>query len=1247
MSSKISKDELKVEDKYQKMTPHEHILSLPDTYIGSITTDQLELWVVDSNEKMDKKLITYVPGLYKIYDEILVNARDHAIRESACKTIKVNINQENGEISVFNDGPGIEVEIHKTHKIYVPELIFGNVLTSSNYKQTGKTWGGKNGYGAKLTNIYSTQFCIETIDSKNSKKYIQTFHRNMLEKDKPIITDIKKGESSYTKITFTPDYKRFGLSGMTDDILSLFKKRVYDIAACTYQNVKVYLNDELIKINSFGDYIKLFCSNSKMMGAKMTYSEVNDRWRVGVVYVPGGDSGFTHMSHVNGIWTYSTIGGTHVSHATDQVIKGLMTYIKEKHKDVASKIKPQYLKENMAVFVDCVVEDPSFSSQTKECLTTKVSDFKKRCDISDNFILSIAKSGIVDDAIQMAQFKDLTDLKKLNGKKSTKVRVEKHDPALWAGTKKSHLCRLIITEGDSAKTFALRGRKVIGQEKYGVFPIRGKMLNVREATHDQQQKNEEIKHIMQIMGLRFETVYTEKNLNKLNYGGLLILTDQDPDGSHIKGLVINFIHFYWPSLLKVNGFIQTMSTPLVKVFKKSDKNEKSPTIFYSLSEYDDWKKKQGVNLNKWYSKYYKGLASSDEKEQLEAFSDFNNKLMSYVWETESEKTVELETSKDKEETDDVSDENSESDKETETSKADEHTEIEDTTSKSYSAIILAFSKGHEDDRKRWLGKYDEKLILEPVNQMIPYSDFIDKDLIHFANYNIIRSVPRMTDGLKPSQRKILFTALERKLYEKSKAMKVMTLGSAVSERTNYLHGETSLQEAIVCMAQTYVGSNNLNLFYPAGDFGSRRMGGEDHGAPRYIHTYLSKLTSLIFRQEDEPIFAKVLEDGVYYEPKTYAPIIPTVLINGAHGVGTGYSTHVPCYNPKDIINNILRLMNDQEPNDMIPWYRGFSGKILARDEYSNVAYGKYKIIDENTVKISELPIGKWTVDYEKYLQTLEVDTGTSRKKDDKPSRVKENLQCLKEYINESLPDSVNFTLKFNGNILQQLIKAGTLENRLKLTESKCCSTSNMHLFNAKGVITKYDNVCDIMNDYYDFRLEMYEIRKKHHTRILKNELDINKYKIKFLEDVIKRVIVIEKRKKSDVIKDLIKNGYPRLSKDITAVEPPADVDDDEDDSHTPQTETKIVYKKYNYITDLQLFSLTEDKLAELRNQRDMKQAEYEKYCATLSKDIWREELLELSNAYDKWIDEMDEQNSKSDKSDKKKLSKKSTVKKTK
>jgi DNA topoisomerase-2 len=181
-----------------------------------------------------------------------------------------------------------------------------------------------------------------------------------------------------------------------------------------------------------------------------------------------------------------------------------------------------------------------------------------------------------------------------------------------AGGRNAKRCTLILTEGDSAKALAVAGLSVVGRDDYGVFPLRGKLLNVREAGHDQIVKNVEIQHIKQILGLKHNQDYT--TVDSLRYGHLMIMTDQvglsrctaasanmlqDHDGSHIKGLIINFLDHFYPSLLRIPEFLVEFITPIVKVTK--GKSERS---FYTLPQYDEWKEANNDGKG-WDAKYYK------------------------------------------------------------------------------------------------------------------------------------------------------------------------------------------------------------------------------------------------------------------------------------------------------------------------------------------------------------------------------------------------------------------------------------------------------------------------------------------------------------------------------------------------------------------------------------------------------------------------------------------------------------------
>ncbi len=1213
---------LAVEDIYKKKTHHEHILSTPDTYIGSAESDTKTMYVFDDETKhILKKDITFVPGLYKIYDEILVNARDHSIRDKTCKTIKVSIDKESGFISVYNDGQGIPVEIHKELKIYIPEMIFGHLLTSSNYEQKGKIVGGKNGYGSKVANIFSSEFIVETYDKNVKREYYQKFTNNMYNIEKPIVKQLTdkeaKDKQPYTKITFKPDFVRFGIKGLTNDIISLFKKRVYDISACTDKSVKVYLNDDFIKVESFKDYIKLYYDK---LPSDLVYDE-QPRWKVGVLY--DTNAGFVQMSFVNGVCTYK--GGNHVDNVIEQITKGLVNYIKEKKK---VNVKAQYIRDNLSIYVDSVIEDPAFSSQTKEYLTSKVVNFGSKWEMDSGFIKQLADTGIVDEVVKFAQFKEMTGLNKTDGKKVNSLRgIEKLDDANWAGTRKSKYCRLILTEGDSAKSFALSGLENIGRDKFGVFPLRGKLLNVREASAKQILENKEFVNIKKILGLKQGRKYND--VSKLRYGGIIILTDSDVDGSHIKGLIINMIHTFWPSLLKIKGFVQSIATPIIKAFKKSDTKKTNPKIFYTLTDYKNWIQKElEGDTSKYIIKYYKGLGTSTEKEAKETFNEFEDKLIKYLWENnqEDEEQAEVETkssksskSKDKK----VKEEEPEDEKEDDEDKEEDDDEIDendlnDMKSKSYDAITLAFSKERADDRKNWLFKYNSEDVLEFDKKEVGLSEYVNKDLIHFSNYDNERSIPSICDGLKPSQRKILYASFLKKI--ENDEIKVAQLAAFVAEHTEYHHGEASLQGAIITMAQDFVGSNNVNLLQPIGNFGYRRMAGKEAASPRYIFTKLTEITSKLFRREDEPVLNYIIEENRQIEPDMYAPILPTVLINGCSGIGTGFSTDIPMFNPKDIAKNILSMLDGGYPDFIHPWYKGFKGTVKKNGQDKYTTTGIYEIINENTVRVTEIPIGMSIDKYKETMESYIEENNEPAKKDKKEKKVsKTPMFYIEKVVDNGGNNKVDFNIIFARNFLQKFIKEGTLEKYLKITSS--ISLTNMYLHNSKDTITKYEHIEDIFTDFYNWRLTIYQKRKDHRVKYLENQMNLLKYKVKFIEQKLSGEIIIEKRKTQDILDELAKKGYPKLCNDCDA----------EEDK-----------KSFRYITDIPMFSLTQENIDKLNQEYKTKKKEYDDYKAITLQELWKREVVEFMEAYDKWLNSYNEEEeqeskkkSKNGKSDKK------------
>lgn len=1164
------------EQKYQKKTPREHVLLRPDTYVGDIDPTEEEMWVYN-DDKLIKKNIKYVPAFYKIFDEVLVNSRDHSINDPTCSDIKVEINQEENMISIFNNGDnGIPVEIHKEHGIYIPSMIFGEMLTGSNFDDTEKrTTGGRNGYGAKLANIFSKKFIVEVFDAKSKMKFKQVFEENMSVKNEPEVEKVKSKEKSYVKITFYPDLERFKMKKITDETIMLYQKRVCDIAATTTNKVKVYFNEEHMDIPNFNQYVNMFYDES----IERIYEE-DDRWAVCALYTP--NEGGECVSYVNSICTYR--GGTHVSYIVDNIIKRLIEHIKKKDKTI--KVTPSLIKENLVFFVNTIIENPAFISQTKDALTTKSAKFGSKYEVSEKFMKNLLKTNLVNQVMDFARFKETASLKKTDGKKVQALRgVPKLEDANKAGSKHSNKCSLILTEGDSAKAFAMAGLSIVGRSLYGVFPLKGKLLNVREASPKQLLENEEIKNLKQIIGLQHNKDYSSKdNFDKLRYGRIIILTDQDVDGSHIKGLLFNFFHYFWPSLMKKKGYLTSLSTPIVKAFK-GNKTE----TFYNLTDYDNWRDN---NKSGWKTKYYKGLGTSTSKEAKEYFVDIEDKLINYFWaDFEKEVGEIIDDSDDDDSIDSTNDEeelvnSEESIKSSKSSNSKKNVINIDYNDFCTNAITLAFDKRRSDDRKEWLLNYDKNEIITYQEKNVAFKDFINKDLIHFSNDDTSRSIPNLMDGFKPSQRKIMHGSILRKLYKDE--VKVAQLSGFVSDKSAYHHGEASLMGAIIGMAQDYVGSNNINILDPDGQFGTRLKGGKDAASSRYIWTRLNALTQKIFRQEDEAILKYMDDDGISIEPEWYCPIIPMILVNGSEGIGTGFSTKIPCYNPLDIVDNIKRLMNDKDTKHMIPWYQNYQGTIAHNGKSGYEVKGVYHVEDENTLVISELPIGEWTSNYKEFLDGLIINEEKTK------NGKKKTTGFIEKFTDDNTDKVVKFTLHFPENKLGKYIKADTLEKKLKL--NKKINITNMHLFNANGTIKKYSNGQEIIKDFYDKRLECYELRKAYIMRRLQNELLHLKYKVKFIEFKFSGKIIIDNKTRQSIIDKLVELEFPELSKDV-------------DD---------IKGKSYSYITTMSLFALTKEKIDELNEEYDSKKAELESLESKTIKEIWEKELDEFLHEYKRW-----------------------------
>ena len=1190
--------------KYQRKTDIQHVLEAPDTYIGSVEATVANTWTcvergergaAESEQDQEKsspsivsKSITYVPALLKLFDEAIINARDHAVRMNAaieqCKSsdgsdhrpvtkIDVCVNEETGAISICNDGDGIDVAEHPTEKKMIPELIFGHLRTSTNYnKDEQKITGGKNGYGVKLCFIWSTHGELETIDHRRGLKYRQEFKANLSEIGKPAVT--KNKGKPYTKITFTPDYERMGCT-LNAEVVALLKRRVYDIAAVTSKNVKVTYNGSPVEVRTFAQYIDLY------LGPKAetprVYEQFGEHWEVAVARAPAQE--FTQVSFVNGIHTSK--GGRHVDYIVEQLTHHIVALIEKKKK---VKVTPASIKEQLFVFVRCNIVNPSFDSQSKEYLTTSRTKFGSLCAIPPKFIEKVAAMGVMDQACRISDAKaDKAASKKADGAKTKTITgIPKLSDANFAGGSKSPECALILAEGDSARAGIVSGMSPADRDVFGVYPMKGKILNPHGKKSTVVAKNDEICDLMKIMGLKMGVKYTAESAKQtLRYGRIIFMTDQDLDGSHIKGLGIWLIFCLWPELADIPGFIGFMNTPIITAKHTQRKNEEK--TFYSMVVYNQWRAEleaetalnsPNSDLNRWKIKYYKGLGTSTGAEFRKYFAD--KKFIGF-----------------------------------------KKGESEEDVKKSVDAMDLAFNDGRADDRKVWVRDIDNNACLDTETSAVTFDAFVNQDLVHYSKYNCARGIPSIMDGFKPSQRKVLFACFKRKLTSE---IKVAQLGGYVSEHSAYHHGEMSLFNTIINMAQTFVGSNNVNLLSPNGQFGTRIMGGSDSASPRYIFTCLMDIARRIFHADDDAILNTLVDDGMPIEPEYYAPIVPMLLVNGSVGIGTGYSTDIPLYNIRDVLklvkawimksanasSNTVTGTSTGNADELTPYYRGFKGSIrriadVCDKNNADIKYAKflsvgvYTVVDreKETIRITELPIGMWTMKAKQHYESL-IDAGAnSNSNSSTNSNSNASTPIVKSVSDNSTDQHVLFTIVLCKGELAKL-EAKNIGNGcngvhevFKLTNT--ISTSNMHAFGADGKLTKYNTIGEIVHAFALKRQKLYVDRIAKLLQTAREEETVVDNKMKYIMGVLEDKIDL-RRKSAAEIEAMMKANEIQ-----------------------PDKETNT----YTYLTRMPMHSVTQENVDKLKREQDNIKAHIAFLTMSTPESIWLDDLSMLEEALDK------------------------------
>lgn len=1113
MSEKRSNEERDRQEKskvprFQRLSGREHILQRSDMYVGSTSPVVLDCYLVDEDVDnglvLRRKDVEVAPAFLQVVEEAIMNAADRvsvghekSTHPITHKTTKIAVEVRDRTVSVYNNGDGIPCDFLEEFGVYAPELIFGHLRTSSNYDDDERRLNvGRNGIGIKIANIFSDEMTLETVDFVKKKKYTQVFRNNMSVVGEPSITSFKG--NPFTRVTFSVEVSRFGMEDViSEDVVSILRRRCHEVLLCSLDPVKVSFNEKVLATNTLEKYLAMYDIPKGMIA-----TSTSPRWKFAAAFTPDG-GGFRHFSFVNS--TSTPQGGTHVGHVVDIFVRNLMNALRKRLR--APKLKASVVKDLLTVVVSAHVENPTFSGQTKDMLTLPPKDFGSSFVPPDTMVSKMMKTGLVEFVADILKNKEDRLLNDNDGKKSKVLRgIPKLHDAQLAGTRRSSETFLIVTEGDSALTMALSATSVIGRERFGCFPLRGKLLNVRDAPSEQVSKNAEITSMKKILGLQNGVKYVdEESVKKLRYGGVILLTDADLDGSHIRGLLLNLFDTFWPDLL-ARGYVKSISTPIVRATRGAE-----VLLFYNDFDYRTWKDSSDTSAYK--IKYLKGLGSSTSAEAKEYFQDVFAKLIGYVCDEGSRESM-----------------------------------------------SLAFDKTRAGDRKQWLMDYDESCIVESSRREVSISDFVHKELIHFSQGDLQRSMPSVVDGLKLSQRKAICGSFLKGI-EKVES-KVAQLTGFVSDKMQYHHGEASMAGTIIGLAQDFVGSNNLNFLLPKGQLGSRISNGADAASPRYTFVQLNPVTVNIFRKEDLPILSWKSEEGVRTEPLFYCPVISTLLVNGCRSIATGYSTYIPPHNPEDLVENVRRALKKETRVELRPFFRGFLGTIENTDSGMFRCRGVYDV-SGTSVHITELPIGTSIMAYKHLLDSL-VD--------------KKLIVSYEERCTESKID-FTVTLKDSADI-----------GVLKLTST--IRTSNMHALDSRGKIKKYATVGEIEEEHFRERLEAYSARRRHHISVLEYESEMLREKVRFFEAKIGGDLILENVTYADAIKSLESSGFKRMPTSYGA------------EIHS-----------FEYITSVKMFDVTRERVCGLKNDLSKKLGELSDVKKSTVEQLWEQDLQKL----EKWL----------------------------
>lgn len=1145
----------------------DHIYNIPDTYIGSIQPNERVSWLFSpTTNRMVQSVITVPLGQERLMLEILWNACDNVSRSRLAgfdpKCIEFFIDRSH--IVVTNYGQPMPVELHPVYGEWGPTLNFSRLLTGTNFTDQRGTMGGRNGYGNKLTNIFSLRFDVVVEDSIRQRYFTQSWTNNMCEASSPQVIEGYACAESKVQVGFDLDFARFGIplpeqgGGYSDEFIMLCMRHCID--ASYTKKIPVIFNGQVFDVRSprlnaqyyFGDVVKKAVLHYEWpRGVTFTkhsdgYCTANDGVTqpiVEMLVVDAENRGEgVVISFANSVATIR--GGPHAEAAVRSFYDAVVTEFasvlggpsRKKKTDKKSTKKPDKKEEvvnrafklnikdfrpNISIIISVNLDSPQFDGQCKEALTAPA---RLSFALKKESLKPVDAWALLPRLRDVLSQKTRDQLAKTDGSmRGGRISSKKITDANFAGKSQSNLCILCGVEGDSAAGYVKKLITVSPTKRdyLGTLKFRGKVLNVKKATLRRVAECEEIINLKQALGLREGVDYTRpENFATLRYGAFMIMTDADDDGNHIKSLILLIFSQLYPTLLQM-GYVMYWTTPKFLI-------SKGKRVLARLNDDPDleaWKQANPTWEKEDYSiQYMKGLGTSNDEDVQYDYD--HPRMVTIFYDDQAE-----------------------------------------------NAMSVAFDNKRSNDRKTWIAQHVAQLGFEgfqfqrpdrlgignvatALHIQRPLSWFIYCDLVRYAIANLKRSIPRLEDCLKDVQRKIIAGMIKRfklnNVTSYSGKVKTAQFAAYIAEQYDYHHGEGSISGAITNMAWEWVGSNNLPYFTREGQLGTRDENGKDAADARYTFVAPESLIPKIYRKEDELILTYLKEGKEVYEPEVYYPILP-MFVNGVTGIATGDSSSVPNYDPLTISDWLKGRLLGWSPTELPvlrPWYRGFLGTNVVIDRTKKAALSRAQgprvkgqqaepitvdqltaeqfneiiasetefvnIRDENgdkydaeeqveyykktNAKYSLVSIGNFHIDKDKVVIT-ELPIGRS-------------MQSYRERFLDRLVEEKKLKgYRDNSDAYRVHIELQGYTGKVSHSELRLIRTqgmSNMVFLNEKERPVHYENVYMILEDFFQIRLRKYDERKQKIIEQIEGEIHEMSEKLRFILAVFAGQIVLQR-----------------------------------------------------------------------------------------------------------------------------------------